>query len=89
MCPCWAHGGGDNEPYQPEADTTCHKWQKHDDCAWSTDNDEGTLIGYDSDNVIVFCERKKTGQLVENNQVVCSYLPELMTYDGSPKWCQR
>jgi hypothetical protein len=85
MCPRWAREGGDNEPCQPEADATYYKWQKHDDCTWSTDDDEGTLVGYDSDNAIVFCERKKTGQLVEKNQVVCPYIPELMTSDCLPK----
>jgi hypothetical protein len=85
MCPRWARDGGDNEPCQPEADATYYKWERHDDCTWSSNDDEGTLLGYDSDNAVVFCERKKTGQLVEMNQIVCPYQPDVMTYDGIPK----
>jgi hypothetical protein len=48
MCPHWAHEGGDNEPCQPEADATYYQWQKHDDCTWSSDDDKGTLMGYNS-----------------------------------------
>jgi hypothetical protein len=39
-------------------------------------------MGYNLDNVVMFCERKKTGQWVENNQIVCPYQPKIMTYDG-------
>jgi hypothetical protein len=62
MCPCWSRKGGDNEPCQPKADATYYKWQKHNDCTWSSNGDEGTLMGYNLDNVVMFCERKKTGQ---------------------------
>ena len=84
MCPRWSREDGDNEPVQPEADATYYKWQKQNDCSWSSDDEEGTLMGYDSENKVVFCERKKTGQLVASNQIVCPYQPSIMTYDGKP-----
>jgi hypothetical protein len=82
MLPRWSREDGDNEPIEPEASATYYKWQKHNDCTWSSDDEEGTLMGYDSDNKVVFCERKKTGQLVASNQIVCPYQKDILTYDG-------
>jgi hypothetical protein len=39
-------------------------------------------MGFDLENKVVSCERKKTGQLVASNQIVCPYQPDIMTYDG-------
>jgi hypothetical protein len=82
MWPRWAREGGDNEPCQPQANATYYQWEKQNDCTWSSDDDEGTLMGYDSDLAVVFCERRKTGQLIASNQIICPYQAEVMTYDG-------
>jgi hypothetical protein len=39
-------------------------------------------MGYDLDSKVMFCERKKTGQLRERNQIFCPYQPDVMIYDG-------
>jgi hypothetical protein len=68
--PQWERKDADNEPVEPEASETYKNNAMFDDTTWSSSDDDGTLLGYDSSGAVVFCEHLLSGNLVAENQMV-------------------
>jgi hypothetical protein len=66
----WERQYANNEPVEPEASETYKNNATFDDTTWSSSDDDGTLVGYDSSGTIVFCKHRLSGNLVANNQMV-------------------
>jgi hypothetical protein len=73
----WERSDGDNEPVEPEASETYKNNKTFDDTTWSSSNEDGTLVGYDSSGSVIFCEHRLSGNLVADNQMVIPGSTEL------------
>jgi hypothetical protein len=68
--PQWERKGGDNHPVEPMATETYKKNVTYDFNPWSSSDEEGTLVGYDSEGKTVFCESRLTGDIVSSRHMV-------------------
>jgi hypothetical protein len=75
--PQWQRVDGDNQPVEPNATETYRQGITFDDNHWSSSDDDGTILGYDSAGKITFCESRKSGKPVHQYQMVVPGCPEL------------
>jgi hypothetical protein len=68
--PQWERPDADNAPVEPETSETYKINATFDETTWSSSDDDGTLVGYDSSGSVVFCKHRLSGNLVADNQMV-------------------
>jgi hypothetical protein len=73
--PQWERDDGDNDPVEPHATETYKHNVTFDNNDWSSSDEEGTILGYDSTGDILFCQDQMSGKHVGSNQMVVPGLP--------------
>jgi hypothetical protein len=66
----WECNSEDNKPVEPQASETYKNNRTFDKNTWSSSDDEGMFVGYDSSGIALFCEHRKSGKQVHSNQMV-------------------